>query len=212
MTAISFWLYTICGSLLWTMGDSVFLDRQNSYLVSNRFIGHKWIKSTWILLIWRAGRLNALVCTSGVRSCLDPREMFIEVNLYCLKSLNRMIHFQHCKQALLCSSFRWTGPLWVLTKITVSKWKAVSCDGTSEVTCGAKDHTCFLVSKKRLLLREQLGEGAEMRRKGRGWWCVWHRTPRCSVTTWRQNTQMWCGSRPWRHQWGPPFKWKFPSS
>lgn len=33
-----FWLFTICGYLFGTMGDSVFLDRQNSYLVSTRFI------------------------------------------------------------------------------------------------------------------------------------------------------------------------------
>lgn len=150
------------------MGDSVFLDRQNSYLVSNRFIGHKLIRSTWILLIWRAERLNALVCTSGVRSCLDPREIFIEVNLCCLMSLNLMIHSQHCEQVLLGSSFRLTGPLKVLTKITVSKWKAVSCDGTSEETCGAQDHTCFLVSKRRLLLREQLGEGLRWQEKAEG--------------------------------------------
>lgn len=83
-------------------------------------------------------------------------------------SLNRMIHFQHCKQALLCSSFRWTGALWVLTKITLSKWKAVSCDGTSEVTCSALDHTCFLVSKKRLLLREQLREGLRWGERAEG--------------------------------------------
>lgn len=36
-----FRLFTICGFLFGTMGDSVFLDRHNSYLVSTRFIGHK---------------------------------------------------------------------------------------------------------------------------------------------------------------------------
>lgn len=112
------------------MGDSVFLDRQNSYLVSNRFIGHKLIRSAWILLIWRTERLNILVHVWRA----------LMYGLTCLMSLNRMIHFQHCKQALLYSSFRLTGPVWVLTKMTVSKWKPVSCDGTSEVTCGAQHH------------------------------------------------------------------------
>lgn len=58
--------------------------------------------------------------------------------------LNRTIHFfQHCIHALLCLAFLLIGPLWALTKITINvwKWKATSCDGTSEVTCGAHDHT-----------------------------------------------------------------------
>lgn len=44
---LHFWVFTICGYLSGAMGDSVFLDRQNSYLVSTRFIGHKLIIMTW---------------------------------------------------------------------------------------------------------------------------------------------------------------------
>lgn len=163
------------------MGDSVFLDRQNSYLVSNRFIGHKLIRSAWILLIWRTERLNILVHVWRA----------LMYGLTCLMSLNRMIHFQHCKQALLYSSFRLTGPVWVLTKMTVSKWKPVSCDGTSEVTCGAQHHM-FPGFVEQTSAQRTAWRGPEMRRKG-----IWHHIPRCPVTTWRQNRQMWCGSRPW---------------
>lgn len=57
---VRFWLCTICGYLLRTMGDSVFLDRQNSYLVSTAFIARKWIRNTWTPQIGRAEGLSAL--------------------------------------------------------------------------------------------------------------------------------------------------------
>lgn len=56
-------LFTICGSFFRTMGDSVFLDRQNPYLVSTRFIGHKIIVNTARCLIWFAAASSvAYVC------------------------------------------------------------------------------------------------------------------------------------------------------
>lgn len=58
---LHFWLFTICGYLVETMGDSVFLDRQNSYLVSTCFIGHKLIRMTRTCTDKARGRTSSVV-------------------------------------------------------------------------------------------------------------------------------------------------------
>lgn len=75
-----FWLFTICGYLFGTMGDSVFLDRQNSYLVSTRFIGHKLIRTTrdfhWLACWDICSLLSVRARTSSMCVCLCEGDVY----------------------------------------------------------------------------------------------------------------------------------------
>lgn len=82
--ASTFLSVTICGYSLGIMGDSVFLDRQNSYLVSTRFIGHKLIivtqtftdKTGWLTssVVQESRRVHVPVCACA---CDRNTERFI---------------------------------------------------------------------------------------------------------------------------------------
>lgn len=94
-------LFAICGSFFRTMGDSVFLDRQNAYLVSTRFTGHKIIVNTARSLIWFAA------ASSVAHVCACVACASLKTTGRCLFKFRMCIgrgYFLHCSQWSLNSA------------------------------------------------------------------------------------------------------------